>query len=391
VLACAKHVVGDGGTTNGVDQGNTVVDEATLRKIHLAPYLPALKAGAGSVMVSYSSWNGAKMHGNQQLITGVLKGELGFKGFVVSDWAAIDQLTRDYKSCVATSINAGVDMVMVPNGPGQRNSYVDFINKLTELVNEGVVPMTRIDDAVRRILRAKFEAGAFEAKAVDPELSAALGSPAHRDVARECVRESLVLLKNETGALPLSKKAKHILVVGKGADDLGRQCGGWTISWQGTLGNVTPGGTTLLAAIRKSAGPETKISYSPDGENLEPADVVVVVVGEKPYAETAGDRKDLHLATEDVALIKKVKQAGIPLVTVLFSGRPLILGDALDASNAFVAAWLPGTEGLGIADVLFGSNNFVGKLPRSWPSEPNGATAQAAFAFGYGLQYAAPR
>jgi beta-glucosidase len=390
VLACAKHFVGDGGTKDGIDQGNTILDEATLRKIHLSPYPPALEAGAGTVMVSFSSWNGEKMHGHKKLLTDVLKGELGFKGFVVSDWAGIDQLPHDYKGSIAAAVNAGLDMAMVPNGPGQANNYIDFTTKLTELVNEGKVPMARIDDAVRRILRVKFEAGAFAAKPVDPALTAAIGSPAHREVARECVRQSLVLLKNEQPALPLAKNAKRILVVGKAADDLGTQCGGWTISWQGTTGPVTPGGTTLLDAIRKSVGPETKVSYSADGANAEAADAVVVVIGEKPYAEMMGDRKDLQLAAEDVALIKKAKQAGVPLVTVLFSGRPLILGDALDASDAFVAAWLPGTEGLGVTDVLFGDHKPTGKLPRVWPADAKASSAQSGFTSGYGLTYTQP-
>jgi beta-glucosidase len=393
VLACAKHFVGDGGTLDGRDQGNTAVDEATLRRIHLAPYVPALKAGVGSVMVSFSSWNGEKMHGHHKLLTDVLKGELGFKGFVVSDWAGIDQLPHDYKGSIAASINAGVDMAMVPNGPGQRRNYVDFITKLSELVNEGQVPMARIDDAVRRILRMKFEAGLFDAKPADPALTAAIGSAAHREVARECVRQSLVLLKNEHGALPLAKNVRTLLVVGQAADDLGMQCGGWTISWQGAPGRVTPGGTAILEAIRKSVSPETKVNYSADGASLDAAgaaDAVIVVVGEKPYAEMRGDRSDLRLGAEDAALIHKARQAGVPLVTVLLSGRPLILGDALKASDAFVAAWLPGTEGLGVTDVLFGDFAPSGKLPRAWPEAAGAASAQTGFAFGHGLTYPSP-
>lgn len=386
VLACVKHFVGDGGTRNGVDQGDTVVDEATLRKIHLAPYLPALQAGAGSVMISFNSWNGVKLHEHKRLITDVLKGELGFKGFTVSDWAAIDQLPYDYQGCIAASINAGLDMVMVPNGPDQPNNYIEFITKLTELVNEGRVPMTRIDDAVRRILRVKMEMGLFAARPVAPKLTANIGSPEHRRVARECVRESLVLLKNEHAALPLARGLKQIQVVGAAADDLGVQCGGWTISWQGEHGPVTPGGTTILAAIRQAAGGPTKVAFSPDGKDLQPADVIIVVVGESPYAEMKGDRADLLLAPADAALIKKAKQTGTPVVTVLLSGRPLVLGDALAASDAFVAAWLPGTEGLGVADVLFGDAKPTGKLPRVWPKN---AAGDQGFPFGFGLTYPA--
>jgi beta-glucosidase len=386
VVACAKHYVGDGGTQNGVDQGNTVMDEATLRKIHLAPYLPSLKAGVGSVMLSFSSWNGAKLHGHKHLVTDVLKGELGFKGFTISDWAGIDQLPFDFKGSIAASINAGLDMAMVPNGPGQPNNYVDFITKLTELVNEGRVPQARIDDAVRRILRTKIESGAFAAKPVSPALTAAIGSPAHREVARDCVRQSLVLLKNDSAALPLTKNLKRLHVVGKAADDLGIQCGGWTISWQGETGKVTSGGTTILQAIKQTVSTDTKVSFSADGSGVEAADAVIVVVGETPYAEGKGDRTDLNLAASDVALIQRAKQSGAPVVTILLSGRPLILGAALEASDAFVAAWLPGTEGLGVTDVLFGDYKPTGKLPRIWP-QASGVAATASYPFGFGLSY----
>ncbi len=252
VLACAKHFIGDGGTTNGVDQGDTICDEATLRKLYLPPYVAAIHAGVGSVMVSYSSWNGVKMHGNKYLLTDVLKTELGFRGFLVSDWAAIDQISPDYKHDIEQSINAGLDMIMIPNGPDKPNNYVEFINDLKALVAEGKVPSSRIDDAVRRILRIKFQMGLFDAAPTDPALTAAVGSPAHRAVARQCVRESLVLLKNENHTLPLAKNLKHLVVVGAGADDLGMQCGGWTVDWQGGHGNITRGGTTLLAAIRQT-------------------------------------------------------------------------------------------------------------------------------------------
>lgn len=388
VLACAKHFVGDGGTQNGIDQGNTLVDEATLRTMHLAPYLPSLKAGAGSVMISFSSWNGAKMHGNKHLITDVLKGELGFQGFTISDWAAIDQLPFDYKGSIAASINAGLDMAMVPNGPGQPNNYMDFIANLTALVNEGRVPMARIDDAVRRILRTKAAAGALTAQPVDAALTQAIGSAAHRQVARECVQQSLVLLKNERAALPLAKNLKHVQVVGAAADDLGMQCGGWTISWQGESGKITPGGTTILEAIRQAAGPDTKVSFSPDATKTESADVVIVVVGETPYAEMKGDRKDLLISPAATDLIKRAKQNGTPVVTILLSGRPLVLGEALAVSDAFVAAWLPGTEGLGVTDVLFGDVKPTGKLPRVWPLA---ATGKEHFPFGFGLTYESVR
>ena len=367
VLACAKHFIGDGGTTNGIDQGDTICDEATLRKLYLPPYRAAIKAGVGSIMVSYSSWNGRKMHGNQCLLTDVLKGELGFRGFLVSDWAAIDQLSPDYKHDVEQSVNAGLDMVMIPNGLDKTNNYAEFIQDLKDLVAAGQVPQARIDDAVRRILRIKFQLGLFASTATDPQLTAAVGSPAHREVARECVRESLVLLKNDQHTLPLAKTISHLAVVGAAADDLGRQCGGWTIDWQGGHGNVTHGGTTLLAAIRQTVSPGTQVTFSPDASDLTGADAIIAVVGEPPYAEMKGDREELKLSDEDTALIAKAKAAGKPVVTILYSGRPLKVQSALENSDAFVAAWLPGTEGLGITDVLFGDYKFKGKLPRHWP------------------------
>jgi beta-glucosidase len=377
VLACAKHFIGDGGTKDGIDQGNDVCDEATIRKLYLPPYAAAIKAGVGSIMVSYSSWNGKKMSGNKFLLTDVLKGELGFQGFLVSDWAAIDQLSPNFKADVENSINAGLDMIMIPNGPGQANNYVEFILDLKELVADNRVSQARIDDAVRRILRIKFEMGSFENPYPDPSLTAAIGSAEHRAVARECVRQSLVQLKNENQALPLSKTLRHLVVVGRAADDVGMQCGGWTISWQGQPGNVTHGGTTILTAMRNTAAAGTQVTFSPDGSDVKGADAVVVVVGELPYAEMKGDRSDLRLSPPDVALVEKAKSAGAPVVTVLLSGRPLILGAALDASNAFIAAWLPGTEGQGVADVLFGDYKPTGKLPRPWPRNNDGLATWA--------------
>jgi beta-glucosidase len=395
VLACAKHFLADGGTQGGVDQGNAVLDEATLRRVHLAPYISALNAGAGSVMVSYSSWNGQKMHGNKHLVTDVLKGELGFQGFVVSDWAAIDQLSPDYKTDIERSINAGLDMVMIPNGPGQKNNYVQFIDLLKQLVAEGKVPQARVDDAARRILRVKYKLGLFEHPFADRTLTEAVGSADHRKVARQCVRESLVVLKNADHALPISKQLKKLAVVGKAADDLGMQCGGWTITWQGQTGEVMRGGTTILSAVRQVVSPATQVTFSKDGSNIEGAEVVLVVVGEQPYAEGKGDRKDLRLSAEDEALVQRAKQTGVRVVTVLLSGRPLVLGPAFDASQALVAAWLPGTEGQGVTDVLFGDCKPSGKLPHPWPGTNGQASGTAEktgageplFALGFGLRY----
>jgi beta-glucosidase len=392
LLASAKHFIGDGGTAGGKDQGDTECDEATLRRLYLPPYQAAIKAGVGSIMVSYSSWNGMKMHGNHYLLTQVLKGELGFQGFLVSDWAAIDQISPDYKTDVEKSINAGLDMVMIPYGPGQTNNYVEFINDLRDLVATGKVPLTRIDDAVSRILRVKYQLGLFAGDTTDPQLTAAIGSPAHRQVARECVQKSLVLLKNENHVLPLSKTIKHLVVAGEPADDLGMQCGGWTIDWQGRKGQVTPGGTTLLAAIKGAVSAGTTVTYSADGSDLSGADAIVVVIGEDPYAEMKGDRQDLNLPGQDKALITRAKATGAPVIMILYSGRPLIPGSALTDSDAFVAAWLPGTEGEGMADVLFGDQPFTGTLSRNWPASNEqignlSSTANPLFKDGFGLKY----
>ena len=393
-LACVKHFVGDGGTTNGKDQGNTEMDESSLRKIHMQGYVEAIKAGAKSIMPSYSSWNGVKMHGNKYLLTDVLKGELGFKGFLVSDWAAIDQLGNDYKIDIEKSINAGLDMIMIPNGPGQKNNYVEFITFLKELVNEGKVSVSRIDDAVRRILKVKFELGLFANPMTDKNLTVQIGSKEHREVARDAVRQSLVLLKNDNKVLPLSKNLKRIHVTGKSADDIGNQCGGWTISWQGKSGNVISGGTTILQAIKNTVGKDTKVTTSTDGSGAEGADVCIVVVGETPYAEMIGDREDLTLAKEDSAAIEKAKSSGVPVVVVLLSGRALLIEPELKSSNAFVAAWLPGTEGQGVADVIFGDFKPVGKLPHSWPKNMQqipinigDSNYDPLFPYGFGLTY----
>lgn len=394
VLACVKHYVGDGGTTNGKDQGNTEVDEATLRSIHLPGYVEAISAGAKSIMASYNSWNGNKMHGNRYLITDVLKGELKFDGFVVSDWSGIDQLSPNYKYAVEQSINAGLDMVMITTGPGKRNNYEYFINTLKELVKEKTVSMNRIDDAVRRILKVKFEMGLFEQKYADRNLLAEVGSPAHRQVGREAVRQSLVLLKNEKNVLPLSKNMKSVVVAGKGADDIGMQCGGWTIDWQGKPGNIVTGGTTILQAVKNTVSKETTVKYSPDGNSADSGDVAIVVIGEEPYAEMFGDREDLSLAKEDATLVDKLKAKGATVVVVLLSGRPMIVNSTLEKSAAFVAAWLPGTEGQGVADVLFGDYAPTGKLPHSWPRSMSqipinigDKNYEPLFPYGFGLTY----
>jgi beta-glucosidase len=394
VLACPKHFLGDGGTFEGKDQGDDHCDEAELRRIHLPGYRAAIAAGARSIMVSYSSVRGQKMHANRHLLTDVLKGELGFQGFLVSDWAAIDQISPDYRSDVETSINAGLDMIMIPNGPGTKNNYIDFQAALTQLVREGKIPMSRIDDAVARILRVKFEMGLFDRPWANPALLAKVGCSKHRAVARECVRKSLVLLKNDKKTLPLSKQMKRLHVAGRGADNLGMQCGGWTNDWQGRSGTPVHGGTTILTAIKKAVSADTKVTYSANGSGAEGADAAIVVIGEMPYAEMLGDRKDLNLDSGDIATVKRVKEAGIPVVTVLLSGRPLLLDPVLASSDSLIAAWLPGTEGQGVTDVLFGDCKPAGKLPRTWPRSMKQITLHAGdqpydpqFPYGFGLSY----
>jgi beta-glucosidase len=375
VLACAKHWIGDGGTKYGtgrklradlqiLDRGDVLLTERELRDIHMAGYVSAIKAGVGTIMPSYSSWNGVKCSGSKRLLTEILKEELKFDGFLISDYDAIDEMPGDYKTQIETSTNAGMDMFMVSA------KYRELYALLLELVRENRVAMMRIDDAVTRILRVKFAMGLMDAgrsHLADRKLHASFSSAAHRQVARECVRASLVLLKNEKRVVPVSKNLKRIHVAGKSADDIGNQCGGWTISWQGKSGNQTSGGTTILKAIKETVSPQTMITYSQDGANAAGADLGIVVIGETPYAEWQGDRQTLELSEEDIAVVDKMKQAGMPLLIVLISGRPLIIEKVIDKADAFVAAWLPGTEGLGVTDVLFGDFKPIGRLSFSWP------------------------
>lgn len=401
VPACAKHFVGDGGTVFGsgtprgrdrlLDQGDVRLDEKTLREIHLQGYISTVKAGVATIMPSYSSWNGQKCSGSKRLMTEILKNELGFEGFLISDYAALNQLPGDYKSQVEQSINAGMDMVMVPD------KYQQFISNLKTLVKEGTVTMSRIDDAVTRILRVKFAMGLMDkgrSPLADKKLQKSFGSAEHRQVARECVRQSLVLLKNENKALPISKGVTRIHVAGRNADDIGNQCGGWTITWQGRSGNGTPGGTTILKAIENTVSKDTKVTFSKDGTGAEGAAIGIAVVGETPYAEGRGDRTDLALVKEDLAAIENMKKAGIPVVVILVSGRPMIIDQMLDKSDAFVAAWLPGTEGQGVADVIFGDYKPTGKLSHSWPRSMSqipvnvgDANYDPLFKYGFGLSY----
>ncbi|MFC9973076.1 glycoside hydrolase family 3 protein [Spirillospora sp. NPDC127200] len=390
VLATAKHYVGDGGTTGGRDQGDTQVSEAELRRIHLAPFRAAVRRGVGSVMVSYSSWNGVKLHGHKYLITDVLKKELRFSGLVVSDYNGIDQidgLPGFTAAEVRTAINAGVDMVMVPA------EWRRFIETLRAEVRAGRVPMARIDDANRRILRQKVRLGLFERPFTDRRYTPTVGSAEHRALARQAVARSQVLLKND-GALPLARTNNKIFVAGKSADDIGIQSGGWTITWQGSPGNITPG-TTILQGIRQTAGRGTTVAYDKEGDGIDRSyKAAVAVVGELPYAEFRGDRPGgMGLDAEDLATLARLRASGVPVVVVLVSGRPLDIAPQLPGWNALLASWLPGTEGRGVADVLFGVTRPTGKLPVTWMRSADqqpinaGDGKRPLFPFGHGLTY----
>ncbi|KAG7564749.1 Glycoside hydrolase family 3 N-terminal, partial [Arabidopsis suecica] len=374
VVACAKHFVGDGGTDKGINEGNTIV--------------------------SYEDWNGSKLHSDYFLLTELLKQKLGFKGFVISDWEALERLSEpfgsNYRNCVKISVNAGVDMVMVPF------KYEQFIKDLTDLVESGEVTLSRIDDAVERILRVKFVAGLFEHPLTDRSLLGTVGCKEHRELARESVRKSLVLLKNgktsEKPFLPLDRNAKRILVTGTHADDLGYQCGGWTKAWFGLSGRITIG-TTLLDAIKAAVGDKTEVIYekTPSEETLAAGQgfsYAIVAVGETPYAETLGDNSELTIPLNGNDIVTAVAEK-IPTLIVLFSGRPMVLEPpVLEKTEALVAAWLPGTEGQGMSDVIFGDYDFEGKLPVSWFKRVDqlSLTADAnlydpLFPLGFGLNY----
>lgn len=397
VAACAKHFVGDGGTVRGVDESNTVVDYKGLLGIHMPAYFDSVQKGVATVMVSYSSWNGKKMHANRDLITGFLKNKLNFRGFVISDWQGIDRITNpphaNYSYSIQAGVLAGIDMVMLPN------NFAEFISDLTYLVKSNAIPMSRIDDAVKRILRVKFVMGLFENPIADFSLANQLGSQEHRELAREAVRKSLVLLKNGKVAgqplLPLSKRAQKILVAGSHADNLGNQCGGWTIEWQGVKGNDLTVGTTVLTAIKNTVGPSTKVIYNenPDANFVKTNgfSYAIVVVGEVPYAEMFGDSANLNIAEPGPSTIRNVCGA-VKCVVVLISGRPVVIEPFVAGIDALVAAWLPGTEGQGVADALFGDYGFSGKLARTWfksvdqlPMNVGDPHYDPLFPFGFGL------
>jgi beta-glucosidase len=431
ILATAKHFIGDGGTYRGIDRGNYRASEQELLAIQGPGYTAAIQSGVQTVMASYNSWQGVKLHGQRHLLTDVLKSRMGFDGLLVSDWDGVDEVQGCSKDHCAQAINAGIDMIMVPE------EWKKFLKNTAAQVRAGDIPMARIDDAVTRILRVKLRAGLFEKGRPSSRPlannTAQLGSPEHRAIAREAVRKSVVLLKNDKCLLPLSAKA-NVLVAGEGADDIGKQAGGWTITWQGT-GNTNadfPGATSIFNGIHSAvtaAGGTATLSVA--GNYATRPDVAIVVFGENPYAEWHGDLKSIEYQgpsddgheidiqrpapevsaldeanpklmaasrplpptapNADLALLKRLQQGGVPVVAVFLTGRVRGVTPELEASNAFAVAWLPGTEGGGIADVLFrksnGEANFpiTGKLSYAWPRGGTGSSNSPLFPYGYGL------
>ncbi|CAN8253898.1 unnamed protein product [Cochlearia groenlandica] len=414
VAGCAKHFVGDGGTSGGINENNTVADKATLFDIHMPPFEIAVKKGIASIMASYSSLNGVKMHANREMLTDYLKNTLNFQGFVISDWLGIDRITTphraNYTYSIEASINAGIDMVMVPW------EYKEFLEGLTKLVEGGYIPMSRIDDAVRRVLRVKFSIGLFEKPLAEETLANEFGSEEHRVVAREAVRKSMVLLKNgkknEEKMIPLPKKVKKIVVAGGHANNMGWQCGGFTLTWQGFNGTGEDiasnkalrlptgktSGTTILEAILKTVDNTTEVVYveEPNKDTSKihaDAEYTIVVVGEAPYAETKGDSRTLDMAAPCPNTIKHTCGSGMKCLVILVTGRPLVIEPYLDSIDALAVAWLPGTEGLGVSDVLFGDHHFTGTLPRTWmknvsqlPMNVGDTNYDPLFPFGFGIQ-----
>ncbi|QBY03258.1 glycoside hydrolase family 3 protein [Thalassotalea sp. HSM 43] len=404
VISTVKHFIGDGGTEKGDDQGDNIASEQELFDIHAQGYVGGLSAGSQSVMASFNSWHGEKNHGSKYLLTDVLKTQMGFDGFVVGDWNGHGQVKGCTNESCAQAVNAGLDIFMVPTA-----AWKPLYENTIAQVNSGEIAMSRIDDAVARILRVKVRAGLFEkpspAKRPFSGKTELIGAQEHRDVARQAVRESLVLLKNKGNILPLSPK-QHILMAGDGADNIGKQSGGWTITWQGTnnTNDDFPGGTSIYDGINEQVSAAGgKVTLSADGSFSEKPDVAIVVFGEDPYAEGHGDRDNLDYQRgekTDLALLKSLQQQGIPVVAVFISGRPMWVNAELNASDAFVAAWLPGSEGNGVAEVILANaddsvqNDFVGKLSFSWPKDPDQTTVNRHDAdyspllpYGFGLQY----
>lgn len=403
IIACAKHYAGDGGTSWGtgdsdyhIDQGETKVSQEEFEKIHLSVYREAVKAGVKTVMVSFSSFDGLKMHENKHLIQDVLKGDMGFKGFVVSDWEGVHQIkNKNFYQQIVSSVNAGVDMLMEPN------QWKECFDLLKSAVEKGDITEDRINDAVRRILTVKIEMGVLTNPLGDQSLAAkTLGAEENKAVAREAVEKSLVLLKNN-GVLPL-KKGANIFVTGPGADNIGLQCGGWTKTWQGSPdigGSNWMKGTTIIDGLKRIAG-ENGGNIITNFKDAKKADVTVLVLAENPYAEGMGDDGSLGLYDglaheENKKAVEQAKEAGLPTVTILVSGRPRIVTEELKNWEAFVAAWLPGTEGDAVAEVLYGNKNFMGKLPMIWPksvdqipiNNDNLSGKEPLFPYGFGLKF----
>ena len=401
VISAAKHFLADGGTINGADQGDSHASEEELRDIHAGGYLPALKANVQSVMISFSSWQGVKMTGNKALITGVLKERMGFNGIAISDWNAHGQIPGCTNTDCPQALNAGIDMYMAPD------SWKGLYESTLEHIKSGRVTEDRLDEAVRRILRVKLQYGLFEkgtpsTRPLAGDLSL-LGSTEHRMLARQAVRESLVLLKNKGNVLPLDAGAK-VLVVGDGADLISKASGGWTLSWQGKghANDEFPNGQSILSGIRaavEAAG--GSVVFDPAGDSATEADVVIAVYGEDPYAEFQGDRSDVDFEPNgfDTARLAEFRAQGMPVVSIFLSGRPMWTNPELNASDAFIAAWLPGAEGGGVADMVFRTDpkfQFTGRLPFSWPKIADGRPVNVGdsdydplFAYGYGLTYEA--
>jgi beta-glucosidase len=400
LVGTIKHFIGDGGTINGKDQGNNISSERELLKIHSQGYLTALAAGAQTVMASFNSWNGVKVHGSHYLLTKVLKNDMGFDGFVIGDWNGHGQVVGCKNDSCAKAINAGVDMLMAPED--WKQLYYNTI----EQVKTGQIKLARINDAVSRILRVKIRAGLFEIGKPSTRKHAGsksiVGSTKHRDLARQAVRESLVLLKNKNNILPI-KANSNVLITGSAADNIAQQSGGWSLTWQGT-GNKNsdfPGATSISKGIadkiKRNGG---KVQTSVDGTFIKRPDVAIVIFGEKPYAEGQGDRKDLYYSKDskiDLELLKKFKENGIPTISIFITGRPLWVNPELNASDAFVVAWLPGTEGAGVADLLISGKvefDFKGRLSFSWPAHANQTQVNRndknyapLFPYNFGLSY----
>lgn len=411
VLACAKHFAGDGATNGGVDQGDVTLSESEFQRLAIDQYQPAINAGVGSIMVSYSSFNQLKMSAETHYLTEILKGKMGFAGFLVSDWRAVQQVAPTpsadtgsappTEDAIATSINAGLDMIMEPFAFGA------VVTSIESAHDKGLISDERIDDAVSRILAVKCEMGLLAddySPTQDPSLTGQIGSVEHLEVARRAVRESLVLLKNDKATLPFAEGSK-ILVVGEAADNHAKQCGGWTIDWQGLEQDTNSPGTsskitTILEAIRRTVG-EDNVEYAANGDiSKSNADYVVVVLGEEPYAEGFGNVSDITLSRvipESKPILTKMAALGLPTVVVLLSGRPLVITDLFDMADGWLAAWLPGSAGEGVADVLFGDYAPTGRLSHSWPlanvqipinvGDDDYTSDPPLFEYGYGLTY----